>query len=56
MTPTPRLRFVDRGVPAPEHGEGIYKTVRILQQWYAYPVEYPTLKGEWRDVPLGKEE
>jgi hypothetical protein len=57
MNPTPRLRFVER-----QHG---YKTtdgkdvapnmVRILQQWFAYDIEYPMTKGEWRDVPLEKE-
>ena len=62
MTPTPKLRFVER--------ENVYKTGRrtvddreiigrqkhtILQQWYAYDIDYPTEKGEWRDVPLEKE-
>ena len=55
MTPTPRLRFVERVVPAPEHGEGIGKKVRILQQWWAYDIQYPMTRGEWRDVPLEKE-
>ena len=64
MTPTPKLRFVERVVPAPEHGEGIGKTVRILQQWWApfrtfsdgfgY-VEQELKGGEWRDVPLETE-
>ena len=47
MTPTPRLRFVAR-----IHGTQI---VKVLQQWYAYDIDYPTEKGEWRDVPLEKE-
>lgn len=57
MTPTPKLRFVERVVPAPEHGEGIGKKVRILQQyWTLDGIYYPTAKGEWRDVPLEKEQ
>ena len=55
MTPSSRLRFVERVVPAPEYGEGIGKTVRILQQWYEWDIQYPTASGEWRDVPLEKE-
>lgn len=65
MTPTTHLRFVERVVPAPEHGEGIGKKVRILQQWWA-PFRtfsdgygYQTVElngGEWRDVPLEVEE
>ena len=47
MTPTPRLRFVAR-----IQGTQI---VKVLQQWYAYDIDYPTEKGEWRDVPLEKE-
>ena len=67
MTPTPKLRFVERIVPAPEYGEGIGKTVRILQQ---YCEDYSRIlrvtqsgdgpwvnhyAGEWRDIPLEKE-
>jgi len=56
MTPTPKLRFVERVVLAPEHGEGIGKTIRILQQWWAIEREgQVTPTGEWRDVPLEKE-
>lgn len=54
MTPTNKLRFVERVVPAPEHGEGIGKKVRILQQWWEWEVTYPTVNGEWRDVPIEK--
>ena len=53
MKPTPKLRFVERVVPAPEHGEGIGKKVRILQQWWEH-TEW-NAPGEWRDVPLEKE-
>jgi hypothetical protein len=67
MTPTPKLRFVERFVPAPEHGDGIGKRVRILQQWWeqkgmtmnmGWGGEMPIgeIKGEWRDVPLEEEQ
>ena len=56
MTPTPKLRFVERVIPAPEHGEGIKKKIRILQQWWAIERDGQiTPTGEWRDVPLEKE-
>jgi hypothetical protein len=67
MTPTPKLRFVERVVPAPEHGEGIGKTVRILQQYWEDPNRFlkatksgddPWVNhyaGEWLDVPLEEE-
>jgi sulfur carrier protein ThiS len=56
MTPTPKLRFVERVVPASIYGEGIGKKVRILQQWWAVEREGQiTPTGEWRDVPLEKE-
>ena len=49
MTPTAKLRFVEQERPTGG-------TIRKLQQWYAYDIDYPTTKGEWRDVPLEKEE
>ena len=52
MKPTPKLRFVERHVPAPELGDNIGKVVHVLQQWWAF--EDWDL-GEWRDVPLEKE-
>jgi hypothetical protein len=69
MTPTPKLRFIERVVPAPEHGEGIGKRVRILQQWWEVgniklaihvtDKDGNTLpspnRGEWRDIPLETE-
>jgi hypothetical protein len=56
MTPTPKLRFIERVVPASIYGEGIGKTVRILQQWWAIEREgQVTPTGEWRDIPLEKE-
>jgi hypothetical protein len=64
MTPTSRLRFVERLVPMPEHG-GYLKTVRSLQQWwmptrtFSDGYGYQTVElegGEWRDVPLEEEQ
>jgi hypothetical protein len=62
MTPTPKLRFVEREVfvfvVTP-------KTVRILQQWwqtnntinlgFGGDIPIGETKGEWRDVPIEKE-
>ena len=53
MTPTPRLRFAWHEVEMVK-GQPPLRT-RVLQQWYAYDIEYPTEKGEWRDVPVEKE-
>jgi len=57
MTPTPRLRFVERqhGYKSMSSGEFIGNTVHVLQQWFTYDIDYPTEKGEWRDVSLEKE-
>ena len=51
MTPTPKLRFFEHVLPAPEYGENIGKTVRYLQQWWE-----GEKGGEWLDVPIEKEE
>lgn len=48
MNPTPRLRFVERYI---QINDDLVK-VRVLQQWYAYDIQYPMTRGEWRDVPL----
>lgn len=53
MNPTPRLRFVERWVTNLDTHD-TYK-IRVLQQWFAYDIEYPMTKGEWRDVPLEQE-
>jgi hypothetical protein len=45
MTPTPRLRFVERDLG--------YTKIRVLQQWWEH-TEW-NAPGEWRDVPLEKE-
>lgn len=58
MNPTPRLRFVERTLNAGEaakQNKPAFHTFRVLQQWFAYDIEYPMTKGEWRDVPLEKE-
>jgi hypothetical protein len=64
MKATNKLRFVERYVPAPEHGEDILKKVRILQQWwetssmgtmsmgFGDPMPLGEVTGEWRDVPV----
>ena len=66
MTPTPKLRFVERDFFVGLHE---VKTFRILQQWWEntnialtslnydeYGRPYVKHPGEWRDVPLEKEE
>lgn len=57
MNPTPRLRFVERDIliSADAYGKTYSQTVRVLQQWFAYDINYPMTKGEWKDVPLEKE-
>jgi hypothetical protein len=67
MTPTPKLRFVEREifVPFKDYKSEVQPiTVRILQQWWeqSYTMnlgwgEIPLgeAKGEWRDVPIEKE-
>jgi hypothetical protein len=55
MTPTPKLRFVERDFFVGLHE---VKTFRILQQWWedkSTDMYYPDGNGEWRDVPLEKE-
>jgi len=58
MTPTPKLRFVERQDFTEDLANP--RTLRILQQWWE--VENITdalhnniLDGEWRDVPLENE-
>ena len=53
MTPTPKLRFVWRDVEMVKDTRPL--RVRVLQQWFAYDIDYPTEKGEWRDVPTEQE-
>ena len=65
MTPTPKLRFVEREIQMPVQGDFVvtYKTVRILQQWWEKDIasQYTAAiagdsSGEWRDVPLEEEQ
>jgi hypothetical protein len=60
MIPTPRLRFVERVVLAPEHGNDICKTIRILQQWWAIDPNdeddfIQRVNGYWQDITLENE-
>ena len=56
MTPTNKFRFVERLHPHMAH-----QTVRVLQQWWAVGLNVIAQEpnrageGEWRDVPLEKE-
>ena len=69
MTPTPKLRFVEREILVPyelQKNTTQTKAVRILQQWWEKSVtinlgwtgDMPLRKaeGEWRDVPIEKEQ
>lgn len=58
MTPTPKLRFVERESYS-KNGEHFVQPfkVRILQQWWAVErAGQITPTGEWRDVPIEKEQ
>jgi hypothetical protein len=59
MTPTPKLRFVEREifVPFKDYKDVMQpKTVRILQQWWAIERDGQlTPTGEWRDVSVETE-
>ena len=56
MTQSPRLRFVERDRYY-QDGEAFMfpHKIRVLQQWFAYDINYPMTRGEWKDVPLEKE-
>jgi hypothetical protein len=59
MTPTPKLRFVERVIAVPAT-DGAGRTVRVLQQLWipdndTYEEWLKTKDGVWRDVPLEKE-
>jgi hypothetical protein len=61
MTPTNKLRFVERSAPYyPGSQGGTVKT--ILQQWWEadknnvpHSMHELIAKGEWRDVPVEKQ-
>ena len=63
MTPTPKLRFVERIIQfqiEPMSNTTMGKTVRILQQWWEperniIDMVAGKTQGEWRDVPLEAE-
>jgi len=60
MTPTNKLRFVERSEIIEQHANGlsIGRTVHVLQQWWIPENADRTsahYKGEWRDVPIEKE-
>lgn len=63
MNPTPRFRWLERkkmfntgqltipdGLPVMA-----FKTERVLQQWFAFDINYPMTRGEWKDVPVEAE-
>jgi hypothetical protein len=56
MTPTPKLRFVEREVRI-QICEGIARCEyhKFLQQWWEYN-SGAIPNGEWRDVPVEKEQ
>ena len=68
MSPTTKLRFVEREIQVAVQDDFVvtYKTIRILQQWWqtnntinlGFGGEVPIgeTKGEWRDVPIEKEQ
>jgi len=64
MTPTSRLRFVERTVQVPfEDYKNVTesKIVPILQQWWELEQNIidraaGKTQGEWRDVPIEKEQ
>ena len=60
---TPRLRFVERqhGYKTTDGKDVMPNMVCILQQWWEdedrlFDVVTNTIKGEWRDVPVEKED
>lgn len=58
MTPTPKLRFVERKDFTDDPANPVIRCV--LQQWWDAEdgdhEDYVKAGGEWRDVPLEKEE
>ncbi len=66
MTPTPKLRFVERKFAMDpfyrdiQTGGTAYRTYRVLQQWWEQKQwahdDWIIVGGEWRDVPLEQEQ
>jgi hypothetical protein len=48
MTPTPKLRFVERQGFTEDAANP--RTIRILQQWWEHGIPGWNAPGEWRDV------
>jgi hypothetical protein len=59
MTPTAKLRFVERSQPD-YPGANTGRIIRTLQQWWVTPDSFDMITGlpagEWRDVPLEQEQ
>lgn len=65
MTPTPKLRFIQRDGPMMGFSKGsdgsetiMCQKIRILQQWWTVTGTDPEFQdhfGEWRDVPMEAE-
>ena len=63
MTPTPKLRFVERIIQLqiePMTNTTMGKSVRVLQQWWEperniIDMVAGKTQGEWRDIPLEEE-
>ena len=58
MTPTTKLRFVERFEITERRPDGYNfgRTVHILQQWWENKNFVLSVLGEWRDVPIEKEQ
>lgn len=56
MTPTNKLRFVEREKVTVNQFSTSYQKIRILQQWWEGKTwnanKDQLLDGEWRDVPV----
>ena len=56
MTPTNKLRFVEREISRHQ----MITHMKVLQQWWVSPDSFDMITGqpagEWRDVPLEKEQ
>ena len=59
MTPTNKLRFVEREKVTVNQFSTSYQKIRILQQWWEGKTwnanKDQLLDGEWRDVPVETE-
>ena len=53
---TSKLRFVEREIAWTANGDNHFRTVKVLQQFWAYQLPSNGKMGEWRDVPLEVED